>query len=207
MSITANKILAAVIDGNLAEVRALATRSNCNYQDPVEGLTLISWAVTRSHLEIAAHLVDLGASLLAKDKRGFLPIHRAAWCSSVDMCRLLLDNGALVDAANRTVGNITPLILASMRGDTNVVNFLCIRGARVDQKAEDGLTALSLAARCGSMDVVAFLMNAGADCYDARFQADIGSENTRTMAERERFNQINKVLCNVWASQSQVSIK
>jgi ankyrin repeat protein len=207
MSITANKLLQLTIEGNAADLRLLVTRSNCNYQDPVRGLTLLSWAVTLGHLEVAQLLLSLNASLLAKDRDGFLPIHRAAWSSSKEMCELLLKYGADVNSVNSSRMNMTPLILASMRGETSIVNLLCIHGANVDHQGSDQLSAISLAARCGSQDVVTFLMNAGADCFDARFQADLGAEKTRTIPERERFNEISRVLCQVWARQSQASIK
>ena len=207
MSITANRLLQLTIEGHATELRSLLTRSNCNYQDPQHGLTLLAWAVTLDHIEVAQLLLERNASVRAKDRHGFLPIHRAAWCASAAMCELLVKNGADVNAVNVDRMSMTPLILASMRGETSIVNLLCVHGANVDHKGSDGLSAISLAARCGSLEVVAFLMNAGADCYDARFQSDIGSESTKTVKERERYNEINRVLCNVWAPQSQVSIK
>lgn len=68
---------------------------------------------------------------------GFSLLHRAAGVGSIDMCEVLLDNGA--DINLRSVrGWYTPLHIALANGYTDVAMFLIERGAHPWQRSKTG---------------------------------------------------------------------
>lgn len=204
MSAALKKLLAAVSTGDIAEVKARICDGNVNYCDPEEG-SLLAWAVTLNHFDVAELLLRHGALVHVADRNGFSPIHRAAWKSAPQICQLLLDNGADVNTVHPK-SRRTPLILAAIRGDVEIVRLLIHCGASVDTQDGAGMSAIDHAARQGRRDVVAFLMNAGADCNNAREHADAGSDAATTLPQREAFEAITKMLCEVWAKQSIVTV-
>jgi hypothetical protein len=81
---------------------------------------------------------------------GWTALHYAVGPSVYDkpnqneVCRLLLDAGADVNALNRDFS--TPLMYASLDGSADIVEFLLKRGANPDLKNDWGETALDSAA-------------------------------------------------------------
>ena len=73
----------------------------------------------------------------------------------------LLKRGANVNATN--ISNVTPLLLASRLGHTDIVQLLCERGADVKQATFMGNSALHAAAREGHSQIVEILCEKGAD--------------------------------------------
>ncbi|KAG7260387.1 hypothetical protein CRUP_006979 [Coryphaenoides rupestris] len=57
---------------------------------------------------------------------------------------------------------ITPLHVASKRGNSNMVGLLLDRGSQIDAKTRDGLTPLHCAARSGHDPAVELLLDRGA---------------------------------------------
>ncbi|KID75803.1 Ankyrin repeat domain-containing protein 17 [Metarhizium brunneum] len=84
------------------------------------------------------HVDDLPADAL------LTPLHLAAENGHADMARLLLDNGAQVNAASTR--GYTPLMLAAHNGHADTVSILIRRGADISAHAADGSRALSIAA-------------------------------------------------------------
>jgi len=68
----------------------------------------------------------------------------------------LLDASAYIDAESAE-GQMTPIMLAAMRGRTSVVRLLKEEGADLSLKNADGLTALDLARRYERTDIVDLL--------------------------------------------------
>ena len=70
----------------------------------------------------------------------------------LDICRLLIDKGAHLEA--KDINGWTPLILASWEGHIEIVRLLCDRGADVKARNQDGRRPLHYAARYGHISIV-----------------------------------------------------
>lgn len=100
--------------------------------------------------------------------------------SQTDIIRILLRNGAQVDARARE--QQTPLHIASRLGNVDIVMLLLQHGAKVDTTTKDMYTALHIAAKEGQ-DEVKFLVA-------RRIMDHIDSENIMQvfwMRHREHF--------------------
>uniref|UniRef100_A0A914YUG1 SAM domain-containing protein n=1 Tax=Panagrolaimus superbus TaxID=310955 RepID=A0A914YUG1_9BILA len=71
-------------------------------------------------------------------------------------------------SVKKNIAEWSPLMYAAYLGHVQVCEFLCSKGAPLEDKNELGQTALMLAASCGSKDMVVFLVNRGAEvnCQD-----------------------------------------
>ena len=95
-----------------------------------------------------------------KDHSDSTPLHHAAGFGDIETMKLLLDNGADVNAKNRLEG--TPLHWA-VRSDEKT-RLLLERGAEINSKTQDGSTPLYLASRRrDSRSVLRLLLDEGAD--------------------------------------------
>jgi ankyrin repeat protein len=94
-------------------------------------------------------------------KRGWTPLHWAAFNGHKDTADLLLASKADVNAAD---GNAqTPLLFAAWKGHFTVAELLLAKGASVNAKSSNGVRPLHLAAACGFRNVVQLLIANGAD--------------------------------------------
>ncbi|HYI29876.1 MAG TPA: ankyrin repeat domain-containing protein, partial [Bradyrhizobium sp.] len=144
-------------------------------------------------LDILASLIDKGAHVNAKNRRGSTPLFWAL--DDEAKVRLLVSRGAAVNikqVEGRTpvyqaslLGNglpvlrflldnggdpnvatligLTPLNGAALRGDVDAIRLLIDRGAIVDAKSGAGTTALMAAATNGNPGAVKLLLEKGAD--------------------------------------------
>lgn len=96
-----------------------------------------------------------------QDASGMSALHQAALSGNVDIMRLLLDHGAVVDIADSK--NMRPLHYGSWQGHDGLVELLLLHHADVNQPASDGNTPLHLASEHGHFCVVRKLLEAGAD--------------------------------------------
>lgn len=93
-------------------------------------------------------------------QRGETPLHLAARSNQIDVMKILIDNGATVDACAHE--NQTPLHIAARLGNAEIVTLLLEKGANADAQTRDQYTALHIAAREGKEDVAAVLLDRGA---------------------------------------------
>ena len=90
------------------------------------------------------------------------PLHYACCRGDLEMALLLLDHEAWVNAA--TPEGVTALMMAAESEDTNTVNLLLNRGAKVNANMPGSMgTALHIAARRGDLETVQQLCRAGAN--------------------------------------------
>ncbi|KAH8750707.1 ankyrin repeat-containing domain protein [Hyaloscypha finlandica] len=78
--------------------------------------------------------------------------------------KLLLNHGAVTNAAPAASGGITALQDAAIRGHINIAQMLIENGAEVNAlpALKDGRTAIEGAAEHGRLDIVLMLLNPGA---------------------------------------------
>lgn len=157
------------------------------------GSTPLHHAAGFGTLESLALLLDKGADVNAKNRRGSTPLFWALHDEA--KVRLLLSRGATVtikqvegrspvyqasllgngyavlrlllenggDPNVATLNGLTPLSGAALRGDVDAMRLLIEKGATVDAKNGAGATALMAAATNGSPAAVQLLLEKGAD--------------------------------------------
>jgi len=76
----------------------------------------------------------------------------AAFNGHLDICRLLIDKGAKVEA--KDMNGCTPLLCAAIEGHVEIVRLLCDRGADVEARSDDEWRPLHYAAMYGHISVV-----------------------------------------------------
>ncbi|KAF2746455.1 putative proteasome regulatory particle subunit [Sporormia fimetaria CBS 119925] len=108
------------------------------------GQTAMHFAASKAHLDVARALLAAKGSARIRDKRGQLPVHRAAAVGSVPMIKLLLGEGkSPVNAADSD--GWTPLHHAVSEGHGDAALVLLLAGAEFEKEDKEGKRALELA--------------------------------------------------------------
>jgi len=186
-------LIAAVRAGNRPEIeRQIAASPESVKGKDAGGSTALHHAAGYGPVATLELLINKGADVSAKNRRGSTPLHWAILDEA--KVRLLLSKGADVNA--KQVQGRTPLFLAAMLGDgvpimrlllargadpnlasangqtplmmasranVEVMRLLIERGAKVDAKDGAGETALMFACISGNADAVRLLIEKGAD--------------------------------------------
>ncbi|KAF8292022.1 hypothetical protein TcYC6_0117460 [Trypanosoma cruzi] len=239
MASRVEEILLAMENGNVEFLSKNLTPQNVNYVDTERRMSLLMWAVALRKHSIAEMLLNLGASMYPRDMFQFNVFHYAAWCSDVKMLEILyystscsggtstdlnclglarlknrqfrLGSRSLVDLPHPYTGR-TPLMLAAVRGDVEMVEFLIKKaGCSLSVRDFRGSTAMDLAACCGHKAVVILFLSNGDDNADfvfesTRRQAEANCENAMTLQQLEVQKDLNLILCREWLPQSLVAI-
>ncbi|XP_046902418.1 ankyrin repeat domain-containing protein 50 [Hypomesus transpacificus] len=155
---------AAALEGH-AEVSELLMRrgTDTDVRD-AEGRPLLYLLVLENRLDMAALLMEKGGvPLESRDAEGRSALHAASWQGDVDAVGLLLRRGADPNAQD-TEGR-TPLHSVAWRGHAEVGRLLLeTRGTDVDLACRrQAATALSIAAQEGHANIVAMLLERGAN--------------------------------------------
>lgn len=140
--------------------------------DPMtgHGFTPLMAAIKQHHDEVAKYLIEKGANVdfpppgkLPVDKWACLnPLLAAITNDNEAMVRLLLEKAVRLDVVDKSRGS-TPVKLAAMNGNIEIVNMLLSRGCPADVPDQDGWTALHNAAGDGRADIVEALLAHGAN--------------------------------------------
>lgn len=97
-----------------------------------------------------------------KDRKGKTPLFEAADRGHLEVCEILLANGA--DANCRDSGNYSPLCMAAWKGHTKIARMLIdTGGADVDAQNSNSMTPLAEASKHGRVDIVQALLERGAN--------------------------------------------
>jgi ankyrin repeat protein len=127
------------------------------------------------------------------------PLHFAVLSGSTELVRLLISNGADVNASS--ADGDTPLHTASKEGFSDLVWLLGYNGADVEARNELGRTALHIAAFRGNAEVVELLLRAGRvdlDATDADGKtADILAEEKGHLGLAELIRRTSEIRCHV----------
>jgi len=118
-------------------------------------------AAQRGHSDIAELLIQKGASVNAKDKRGYPPLYYAISKKHLDTAKLLIAHGADVNAKDKR--GYPPLYYAISKKRLDTAKLLIAHGANVNTKDKQGLTTLHSVALVGRKDMAELLLAHGAD--------------------------------------------
>jgi ankyrin repeat protein len=142
---------------------ALATVPNLN--EPFSkslGVTYLAEAAAKiRNIDILKLLVEKGANVNAKDKKGGTPLHDAARFNTLEVVKFLVEKGAVVNA--ETAHKYTPLYMSVMNTyDDSIAPYLIEKGADVNIQNADGFTPL-IQAISFNPEIVKLLIEKGAD--------------------------------------------
>jgi ankyrin repeat protein len=157
-STLSKEILWAVRKGDLKGITKLYEKgANLNTTDE-NGNTLLILAAEKGYLEIAKFLIQHKVAVNTKNKHGRSALLAT---SSPDVGRLLLDNGAEIEARNNN--GWTPLMYSAIRNNTKMIKFLVQKGAFMNAQDRSGRTALMMLMDKGDREAIEFLLKSGAD--------------------------------------------
>lgn len=155
---------AAALQGHGEVVELLLRRGADTDVKDAEERPLLYLLVLEGLLNIATLLIEKGAiSLESKDAEGRTALHVAAWQGDLDAIGLLLEYGA--DPNSLDSDDRPPLHSVAWRGHVAAGKLLLeANGIKVDLACKtQGATALSIAAQEGHTEIVAMLMEKGAE--------------------------------------------
>ncbi|MEM8938891.1 MAG: ankyrin repeat domain-containing protein [Bacteroidota bacterium] len=90
------------------------------------------------------------------DERGFTPLVLATYLGKETVARLLIENGADIDARDAMMGN-TALMGVCFKGAVKLAQLLIEKGANTALKNNNGETALDFAKNGGHQEIVSIL--------------------------------------------------
>src|SRR5499426_2794268 len=153
-------LIAAVRAGQRGEIeRQIAANPEVIKGTDEGGSTALHHAAGYGPLDNLQLLIDKGADVNAKNRRGSTPLHWAIHDEA--KARLLLAKGANVNA--KQAQGRTPLYLAAMLGNgVPTLRLLLSKGADPNLVAVNGQTPLMMAAR-GAVEAMQLLIEKGAD--------------------------------------------
>ena len=175
-----DQVFEAIARGDERTVAALLDRSLPLTTTNEHGYSLVHWAALTKQPRVVSLLMSRGAPVNVTGPGGRTPLHDAASGGDVSLVQLLVEAGARAYVAD-SLGKIPldlavenghraaftllkPLHVAAQQGDVDRVRRLAqAEPAGVLARDESGATALHLAAQAGRRDVVAALVDAGAD--------------------------------------------
>jgi hypothetical protein len=123
--------------------------------------------------------IDVEARLIGV-KSGDSCLTMAIYNNRLDICRLLLDKGALINGENWQTD--TTIHLAAREGFIEIIRLLCDRGADVEARNIKGCTPLHYAVYCGEISVVKELI----EVRNAEINARMNNGLTALRISRDR---------------------
>uniref|UniRef100_A0A4W5Q6J1 Ankyrin 3a n=1 Tax=Hucho hucho TaxID=62062 RepID=A0A4W5Q6J1_9TELE len=165
----------AAQENHLEVVRFLLEHNSSQSMATEDGFTPLAVALQQGHDQVVSLLLENDT----KGKVRLPALHIAARKDDTKAAALLLQNDHNADVESKVTttlhsychmdniqiiftNDITPLHVASKRGNSNMVKLLLDRGSKIDGKTKDGLTPLHCGARSGHEQVVEILLDRGA---------------------------------------------
>ncbi|WP_273567420.1 ankyrin repeat domain-containing protein [Maribacter halichondriae] len=123
-----------------------------------DGFSPLSLAGFFNRNEIAKSLIELGAdpNLSATNPSKVNALHSAIAKENFELCKLLIENGANVNAEQ--MQNVTALHSAVHRGNLDLTKLLIENNASISLKMDNGDTALMIANREGHKEIAKYLL-------------------------------------------------
>nr|CAB3263829.1 E3 ubiquitin-protein ligase MIB1 [Phallusia mammillata] len=154
--------------------------------------TALHIAVIRGHVWVVQTLLEMGCHTSLQDAEGDTPLHDAILKKRDDMLTFLLDAHADVTVTNNNGFNV--LHHASLRGNPSAMCILLNKLTRpwiVDEKKDDGYTALHLAALNNHLEVAELLVKLGHANLDIQ---NVNQQTPLHLAVERQHTQIVRLL-------------
>ncbi|XP_068908725.1 ankyrin repeat domain-containing protein 17 isoform X12 [Tenebrio molitor] len=124
--------------------------------------TALTLACAGGHDDLVELLINRGADIEHRDKKGFTPLILAATAGHEKVVEVLLNHNADIEAQSERTKD-TPLSLACSGGRYEVVELLLNRNANKEHRNVSDYTPLSLAASGGYVNIIKLLLSHGAE--------------------------------------------
>lgn len=154
--------------------------------------TALHIGVNKGHIGVVKMLLDLGCHPSLQDLEGDTPLHDAISKKRDDMLTLLLDHAADITLTNNNGFNA--LHHAALRGNPSAMKILLAKLPRpwiVDEKKDDGYTALHLAALNNHVEVAEQLVLHGKSNMDLQ---NVNLQTALHLAVERQHTQIVRLL-------------
>lgn len=124
--------------------------------------TALTFACNGGHAELAELLINRGANIEHRDKKGLTPLALAASGGFDKVVKILLNHKAQIEAQSERTKD-TPLSLACSGGRQEVAEILLEHNANKEHRNVSDYTPLSLAASGGYVNIIKLLLHFGAE--------------------------------------------
>ncbi len=114
-------------------------------------------ASAKGDLESVSSLLLSGAEFDAQDGKGYTALQVAVQRNKLPVVKALLSHGATTESKSLFLAK-PPLHLAAIAGNVDIARLLLDNGAAVDDVDTSNATALSLASKRGSEELVTLLL-------------------------------------------------
>ncbi|XP_050309811.1 E3 ubiquitin-protein ligase MIB1 [Anthonomus grandis grandis] len=154
--------------------------------------TALHIGVNKGHIGVVKMMLDLGCHPSLQDLEGDTPLHDAISKKREDMLTLLLDHNADITLTNSNGFNV--LHFAALRGNPSAMKILLSKLPRpwmVDEKKDDGYTALHLASLNNHVEVAEQLVLQGKADMDVQ---NINLQTALHLAVERQHTQIVRLL-------------
>jgi len=123
---------------------------------------LINLVASNGDINVVKDLLKSGVDIDAKYKYDKTLLHQAAKKNWLDIVKYLVENGANIEAIDKSDGN-TPLHEAVVKNNICVVKYLVESGANLNAMSIMHNTPLHRAAYWNHMEIAKYLLECGAD--------------------------------------------
>ena len=148
-------LMTAARSGNVAVVKALVGRgADVTAKELTHGQTALMWAVANGHAAVVRALVEAGADVQARSEVRPRVVHTG---------NRFGDRNESRGVATIDLGGFTPMLFAARQGDLETGRILLRAGAKANDVAASGASALVVAAHSGHGKFAALLVEHGAD--------------------------------------------
>lgn len=160
---SASELMEALESENVLRALNLVNRgADPNALSENRGQSALSLAASLGSRELVQALLSRGAKANPADPETAAPLTMALSFGHEPIARLLVENGADVNAGDGGAFEPRPLVLAAANGWGPLVTLMIDKGANVGHVSEDGITALAGAAEGGHVSILELLVGRGA---------------------------------------------
>lgn len=154
--------------GHLELTKALVRKgANVNSVGATQGISALHWAAHKEHEEIAAFLIENGGNIMLQDKEGRTPLSMASPELATKMIALAQKMNPSMVAPQESTPHMSAeekAMAACCGGNVPALRALVQAGVSIDHRTGNtNSTLLHMAAYCGQLAVVIFLMRLDAD--------------------------------------------